>query len=174
MYRDFMVSNKVEEKKAKGQPDVEFTDEQNNSSDVLFETENLLESSRENNKDSELLEVEVSTSSSDIKKALPEFELNNMSLDNIVNTVQSLSEEPNKLSEDEEANLHVYLTDKGGEQELKRCFDELKIELKSEFKSEFKKIRFAVDPWYSAIGTHTKTEKGKFVKERGVEILFPL
>ncbi|CAG8618192.1 2418_t:CDS:2 [Cetraspora pellucida] len=36
-----------------------------------------------------------------------------MSLDNIVNTVQSLSEEPNKLSEDEEANLYVYLTDKG-------------------------------------------------------------
>ncbi|CAG8616644.1 1911_t:CDS:2, partial [Acaulospora morrowiae] len=36
-----------------------------------------------------------------------------MSLDNIINTVQSLSEEPNKLGEDEEANLYVYLTDKG-------------------------------------------------------------
>ena len=35
-----------------------------------------------------------------------------MSLDNIVATIQSLSEEPNKLSEDEEANLYVYLTDK--------------------------------------------------------------
>ncbi|CAG8569398.1 6329_t:CDS:2 [Funneliformis mosseae] len=35
-----------------------------------------------------------------------------MSLDNIVATLQSLSEEPNKLSEEEEANLYVYLTDK--------------------------------------------------------------
>ncbi len=36
----------------------------------------------------------------------------NMSLDNIVVTIQSLSEESNKLSENEEANLYVYLTDK--------------------------------------------------------------
>ncbi|CAG8660548.1 17164_t:CDS:2 [Cetraspora pellucida] len=33
-------------------------------------------------------------------------------LDNIVNTVQGLSEEPNKLSENEEANLYAYLIDK--------------------------------------------------------------
>ena len=35
-----------------------------------------------------------------------------MSLDNIISTVQSLSKESNKLSEDEEAGLYVYLTDK--------------------------------------------------------------
>ena len=35
-----------------------------------------------------------------------------MSLDNIVATVQSFSEEPNKLSEEEETNLYGYLTDK--------------------------------------------------------------
>ncbi|PKK77453.1 hypothetical protein RhiirC2_771325 [Rhizophagus irregularis] len=35
-----------------------------------------------------------------------------MSLDNIVATIQSLSEESNKLSENEEANLYVYLADK--------------------------------------------------------------
>ncbi|CAG8529939.1 18421_t:CDS:10, partial [Gigaspora rosea] len=39
MYKDFMVSNKVGEKKAKGQPGVVFTDDQNSSSDDLFETE---------------------------------------------------------------------------------------------------------------------------------------
>ncbi|CAG8580942.1 4911_t:CDS:2 [Acaulospora morrowiae] len=62
-------------------PDIEFTDEQNNSSDDLSETEVsiptesiLLDSPQENDKDSELLEVEVSASSSDIKKTLPEFE----------------------------------------------------------------------------------------------------
>jgi hypothetical protein len=35
-----------------------------------------------------------------------------MSLENIVVILQSLSEEPNKLSEDEEVNLCMYLTNK--------------------------------------------------------------
>ena len=33
-----------------------------------------------------------------------------MSVDNILNIVQSLSEEPNKLSEDEEVDLYLYFT----------------------------------------------------------------
>ena len=35
-----------------------------------------------------------------------------MSIDNIVATLLSLSEEPNKLSENEEANLYIFLTNK--------------------------------------------------------------
>ena len=36
-----------------------------------------------------------------------------MSVDNILNIVQSLSEEPNKLSEDEEVDLYLYFTFNG-------------------------------------------------------------
>ncbi|KAF0484869.1 kinase-like protein [Gigaspora margarita] len=39
---------------------------------------------------------------------------------------------------------------------------------------EVKRVRFAADAWYSAIGTPTKTEKGKFVQENGVQIDFQL
>ncbi|CAG8839321.1 24773_t:CDS:2, partial [Gigaspora margarita] len=39
---------------------------------------------------------------------------------------------------------------------------------------EVKRARFAADAWYSDIGTPTKTEKGKFVQENGVQIDFQL
>ncbi|CAG8806144.1 36751_t:CDS:2 [Gigaspora margarita] len=69
MYKDFMVSNKVGEKKAK-----EFTDDQDSSSDDLFETEVSiptesipLDLSQENNQDLELPEDEVNASTEETK-----------------------------------------------------------------------------------------------------------
>ncbi|CAG8449959.1 9946_t:CDS:2 [Acaulospora morrowiae] len=79
--------------------------------------------------------------------------------------------------EDKRSYLRSLISPPSREQELKRRFDEISFkidEMNREFKRELKRIRFTADAWYSAIGTHTKTKKGKFVKERGVEILFPL
>ncbi|CAG8606611.1 36678_t:CDS:2, partial [Racocetra persica] len=72
----------------------------------------------------------------------------------------------------------------GGEQELKRHIDEIADKINSKvdglndemrgLNREVKRVCFAADAWYSAIGTFTKTEKGKFVQERGVKIQFHL
>ncbi|CAG8636279.1 9471_t:CDS:1 [Paraglomus brasilianum] len=94
-------------------PDIEFTDEQNNSPDVLSETEVsipiesiLLDSPQENDKDSELLEVEISASSSDIKKTLPEFEVSNTS------TLSNLETVPEKSTEIQASVFYEDVNDK--------------------------------------------------------------
>ncbi|RIB26462.1 hypothetical protein C2G38_2163301 [Gigaspora rosea] len=79
MYKDFMVSNKVEKRRQKvkpfhQKPGIEFTNNQNSSSDDLFETEVSistesipLDLSQENNQDSKLPEAEVNASTEETK-----------------------------------------------------------------------------------------------------------
>ncbi|CAG8684867.1 248_t:CDS:1, partial [Ambispora gerdemannii] len=100
------------------EPDIEFTDEQNNSSDDLSETEVsiptesiLLDSPQENDKDSELLEVEVSASSSDIKKTLPEFEVSNTSTLSNLDTVPEEETESRVSNSSTEIQASVFYED---------------------------------------------------------------